>query len=52
MIEDKENGIKIAESPEEKLVHESIENTEKAIVRAKLEVELMENTLEYLKTKL
>jgi hypothetical protein len=50
MIEDKSLGLKIAESPREKLIMETIENVEKSIVALQLEMDLKVDALKFLKT--
>lgn len=49
MITDEKLGVKIAESPREELVHETINSTERRILQTKLALELEENALKYLK---
>ncbi|MBU1446648.1 hypothetical protein KKD70_05300 [Patescibacteria group bacterium] len=49
MIEDKELGLKIAESPRDKLIQESLEATEKQIVGLELETEIKKEVLTILK---
>ena len=51
MIEDKELGLKVAESPEEAMITQAIENSEKRLRELKLSMELDEVVLEYLKSK-
>jgi len=51
MIEDKENKIKIAESPEEELVNTAKENTKKRIMQTELALEIDKVVLEYLNNK-
>ena len=50
MIEDKELGIKIAESPREKLIKETIDATEKRIIETELTLECQRDGLRFLKT--
>jgi hypothetical protein len=50
MIEDEELGLKIAESPREALIAETITNVEKAILSSELNLELQKQGLSYLKT--
>lgn len=50
MIEDEELGIKIAESPREKVIQEAIEMTEKRILHTEISLELDKNALNFLKT--
>jgi hypothetical protein len=50
MIEDKELGLKIAESPREKLVKELIENTKSRILQVELSLELERMGLKYLES--
>jgi hypothetical protein len=50
MIEDKSLGLKISESPREKLIIETIENVEKSIVALQLEMDLKVDALRFLKT--
>lgn len=49
MIEDKELGLKIAESPREAMIHKALEATEKRIEELELGLELDKVILEYLK---
>ena len=49
MIEDKELGLKIAESPREALIKETTSNVEKSILALELELELKKDALEFLK---
>lgn len=49
MIEDKKLGLKIAESPRDKLIQESIDNTQERIAHLELDLELLKNGLVYLK---
>jgi|TARA_Y100000296_G_scaffold17864_2_gene21127 uncharacterized protein YeeX (DUF496 family) len=51
MIKDEETGLMIAESKEEELELKTIENTEREIRSNKLAIELLENTLTFLKAK-
>jgi hypothetical protein len=48
MIVDEELGLKIAESPREKLIHDTIENTKNRILQLELSLELEKNGLNYL----
>ena len=50
MIEDEKLGLKIAENPRDKLIHETIENVEKSIVSLQLEMDLKVDALRFLKT--
>ena len=49
MIENKELGVKIAENPREKLIEESINNTQERILHLNLDLEMLQNALEFLK---
>lgn len=51
MIKHDEIGLKVAENPEEKFITETIENIEKSIMAKKLQLELDENALKFLKVK-
>ena len=51
MIEDKEDGIKVAESKEEALVSETIQRVEKGIAAQKLQLELDQVVLKHLQSK-
>ena len=51
MIEDKKDGIKIAESPEEILIKQGIAAAEKRIIEMKLSLELEGVVLKHLKSK-
>jgi hypothetical protein len=51
MIEDKKDGIKIAADPMEALVLSTIKNTEERLRQAKLELEINEVVLKYLKER-
>ena len=48
MIEDKELGVKIADTPREKLIIETIERTKNRILELELTLELERNGLIYL----
>jgi hypothetical protein len=48
MIEAKELGLKIAESPREALIKDTIENTKKRILQLQVTLELEENALKFL----
>jgi hypothetical protein len=50
MIEEKEIGLKIAESPREKLIHEAIEAAKTRILSTELGLELEKNGLAYLES--
>lgn len=50
MIENEELGLKIAESPREKLIQDTIENVEKSILGLELELKLKREGLKYLKS--
>lgn len=51
MIEDKEDGIKIAESKDEALLRNTIETTETRIRQTQLELDINRVVLEYLKSR-
>ena len=51
MIEDKETGMKLAESKEEALETKAIEKIENAIREMKFQIELEQVLLDYLKGK-
>jgi hypothetical protein len=51
MIEDKKDGIKIAESPQEALITSTIANIEAMVVKSELELELHGVVLAYLRAK-
>jgi len=50
MIENEELGLKIAESPREKLIAETIEATKEKILQFELNVELQKQGLAYLES--
>ena len=50
MIEEKELGLEIAETPREALIKELIDNTKKRILQLQLTQELEENGLKYLES--
>jgi hypothetical protein len=50
MIENKELGLKIAESPREKLVAQAIEAAESRILSTELSLELEKSALIYLRS--
>jgi hypothetical protein len=50
MIESEELGLKIAENPREKLIKETIEQTEKRILETELTLECQRDGLRFLKT--
>jgi len=50
MLEDKELGIKIAESEREKLIEELKENSKKRILQLELTLELEKNAAQFLET--
>ena len=52
MIEDKELGLKVAENPEEALLRNTLEISEKHLRETKLGLELEEVVIKYLKKKL
>ena len=51
MIENKELGIKIAESPREALITQTIEATKSRILQLELSLELEKAGLEYLENR-
>lgn len=50
MMENKELGIKIAESPREKLIEEALEAAKSRILTTELSLELEKNALTYLES--
>ena len=48
MIKDEKIGLKIAETPREALIHESIETAKKSILDLELTLELKKNALIFL----
>jgi hypothetical protein len=50
MIEDEKLGLKIAENPRDKLIHETIEHTTSSILETEMNLEIKKVVLEYLKT--
>ena len=51
MNEDKSIGLKVAENPREALIVKSIENYKTTILNAKLQIEVDEKALEFLKSQ-
>jgi hypothetical protein len=51
MIEDKNDGIKIAENPMEALVKQTIATTESRLSQLQLELEINNVVLDYLKSR-
>jgi len=49
MIENKELGLKVAETPREAMIKELIDNTEKRLLQLELTIELEKNALTFLK---
>ena len=50
MIENEELGLKVSESPREKLIKETIEATEKRILETELTLECQKDGLRFLKS--
>lgn len=50
MIENKELGLKIAESPREKIISEALEAAKSRILHTELSLELEKNALQYLES--
>ncbi len=50
MIEDKKDGIKIAENPKEALITRAIQGIEQRILENELNMEIDKKALEYLKS--
>lgn len=50
MIKDEKIGLKVAESPREELIYQTIDNTKKRILQMEVGLELEKNALQFLES--